>query len=214
MTPDNDEPAGIDFLDFLFTVAISVGLTPELLGRDNITGILSEDWARKAQLPSGQDLFNFGVFCLGFVTLTLSWFGYHGSIRSKPLQYGTFPGMIRFIFDVLLVVMYGVILLYYRHFRVVISLIVLAHLIFVIWDCLKIVEHWNKYQAKAGPHLRRYRREYVSLVSLGLWLLLLWRGTQWLSDSLSLFVAIVLTFFYRINKEFPTWERLFGVDSD
>lgn len=207
----NGEPAGIDFLDFLFTLAISVGLSPGILGIEGWSGLLSEEWLKQGVLPSGQALYDFLVFSLGFLTLTLSWFGYHGSIRKKPLKYGTFPGMVRFIFDVLLVVIYGLILLQYKNFKVVLFLLLVVHFIFVVWDIVKIIEHWTSYQEKAGGHLRRYRREYVSVVFLALFLILWLSGTQ---SSIAVVLAILFIVLYRVNKEYPMWERIFGVKSD
>lgn len=209
---NDGQPAGLDFLDFVFTIAMGIGLTPEILGRDYITGLLSEQWARTVQFPQGQDLFNLGVFLLGFLTLTLSWFGYHGSIRKRPLKYDTLSGMLRFIIDVLLVIIYGVILVKYRHFHVVLFLLLLVHTIFVIWDLLKITEHWNTYQARGGSHLYRFRREYVSVVSFVLFLLV-WASAGVLPQVLTLILAIAVTVLYRVNKIYPTWERLFGVRS-
>lgn len=208
---NNTEPAGIDFLDFLFTVSMSIGLTPEVLGREYITGLLSESWVREGRSPSGSDAFNLGVFLLGFLTLTLSWFGYHGSIKKRPLKYDTLSGMVRFIFDVLLVIIYGLILLRFRDFGIVLGLVVAAHLIFVIWDCFKIIEHWETYRDVPGPfYLQRFRREYVSGLYFILFFLL-WVFSRYWPSWLSLILAITFTVLYRVNKNYPMWERLLGV---
>jgi len=219
MSDNEEKPAGIDFLDFLFTVSIGIGLTPEILGMDYIKGLLSENWVRNGQLPSSPDLYNLGVFILGFLTLTLSWFGYHGSMAKKPIKYGTVSGMFRFIFDVLLVIIYGLILLEFRNFKVVLTLLVIVHFIFVIWDVIKIIEHRDKYLEKAGGHLQRYRREYVSGLFFVLFFILYLSYTLCLYSYslgkwLSLILAIIFTVFYRINKDYVIWERCFGVKSD
>lgn len=82
----NKERAGVDFLDFLFTVAISVGLTPEILQINGVSGLLSEPWHLQGTQFSRDDFFNSGVFFLGLSNLTLSWFGYHASIIRRPLS--------------------------------------------------------------------------------------------------------------------------------
>ena len=126
MNQKEDETAWLDFLDFVFTVAMGIGLTPEVLG-EKFRGLLSESWVHGTESPSGIDLYNLGVFVLGFLTLTLSWFGYHASIRSKPLTYTTTQGMFRFIMDVALVIIYGFILLEFRNYGRVLFLLVIVH---------------------------------------------------------------------------------------
>lgn len=213
MSNGKSETAGLDFLDFIFTVAISVGLTPEVLQIQGVTGLLSEKWVQLGQWPSKDELFNLLVFFLGFLTLTLSWFGYHASIISRPLKYNSGFGMVRFIMDVLLVIIYGIILLHYKSFGAVLTLIIIIHFLFVIWDYLKIKEYKSEFQSKTGGKLKRYRREWVSLVCFILFFVL---GVAFLNDLhrwLSLCLAILITVFYRVNKIYPTWERAFGVNS-
>jgi hypothetical protein len=234
--PKNDETAGLDFLDFLFTVAISVGLTPELLQVFGITGLLSEAWQKEGRFPCGDELFNVGVFGLGFLNLTLSWFGYHASISSRPLNYFSGFGMVRFILDVSLVIMYGVILVKYKSFRVVLFLLLIVWLIFVIWDVLKIREYWrheetsDKATKYFGVQLDVARKEFIDwkprrikilvfrreLVSLVWCLAFIALPTLYFFSSVDRWViligALISTIFYRVNKNHPVWELLFGVD--
>ena len=70
MTNSSDEPAGLDFLDFLFTVAISVGLTPEVLQIPGVSGFLSEEWQKSGRWPSTDEFFEYR--CL-FVRLLQSY---------------------------------------------------------------------------------------------------------------------------------------------
>src|SRR6266571_5487771 len=81
----------IDFLDPLFAVAIGVGFE----------GILLEPWLKEWRIPKGQDLFSLFVFILGILTITLSWFGYHKSIRKMSIE-----GRGRFIVDIELLILY------------------------------------------------------------------------------------------------------------
>ena len=219
MSNSTEKPAGIDFLDFLFTISISVGLTPEILGNGNIKGLLSEEWVWKSQFPSSLDFYNLGVFSLGLLNLILSWFGYHGSIEVKPLKYRTLSGMVRFIFDVLLVIIYGLILLQFRNFKIVISLLVIVYFIFVIWDIFKIIEYRDNYSKANVGHLQRYRREYVSFVFFVLFVILylfyiFCLYSYSLGRWLSLILAIIFTVLYRINKDRAIWERWFGVKGE
>jgi hypothetical protein len=79
------QASDLDLLDFLFTVALSVGLTPEVLQVPGRTGLLSEQWVKLRIWPSGLEVFDLTVYFLGILTLTLSWFGYHASVRTRPL---------------------------------------------------------------------------------------------------------------------------------
>lgn len=217
-TNKDKDTAGLDFLDFIFTIAMSIGLTPELLGNEKIKGLLSEEWAINAQCPS--DFFNLGVFFLGFFNLTLSWFGYHGSIIKNPLTYGTIPGMVRFIIDVLLVIIYGVILIYFRFFKTVLFLLSLVYLLYVVWDLFKIKEHKEKYSLSGHSCvdiIKCYRREFVS----GFWFIMFFAlfvvyfgcglALSDLGKWSALLAAILFTILYRVNKIIPLWEQLFGV---
>ena len=200
-----EDPAGIDFLDFLFTVAISVGLTPEIIGQ---SGLLSETWHIDGRWPNSDEWFDIGVFFLGFINLTLSWFGYHASIKSKPLNFFSAYGMARFNIDVVLVVLYGIMLIEYQRLNVVIAILIVVHVIFVIWDYLKVQEHKKKYE---GTDIWRYRREYVTgfaflIVIIISGLHFIFQTNRWVI----LILAISITLFYRYNKYQETWERLFG----
>jgi hypothetical protein len=212
MTNSTDEPAGLDFLDFLFTVAISVGLTPEVLQIPDVSGFLSEKWQKSGRWPSTDESFNIGVYLLGFFNLTLSWFGYHTSIKARPLNYFSGYGMTRFILDVLLIIMYGIILIKYRSFNVAISLLLIIYFIFAIWDYLRVCEYWeNKYRDKPGTKLQRYRREWVSLFAFGIVaeIALLYFCVSCKSMVCTSFCPLY-TVFYRINKNYATWEKLLG----
>src|SRR6184192_1594806 len=89
---DSDGSIFIDFLDPLFAVAIGIGFQD---------GLFHEKWLLEWQLPKDGDLFNLFVFILGLLTITLSWFGYHKSIRNRSIE-----GKGRFILDVVLLVFY------------------------------------------------------------------------------------------------------------
>lgn len=214
MKNGNDERAGVDFLDFLFTVAISIGLTPELLQIQHVTGLLSEEWHKAGRWPSIDEFFNIGVFLLGLFTLTLSWFGYHASIIRRPLNNFSGYGMARFVLDVFLVIMFGIMLIKYKSFDVALSLFGFIFFIYVIWDFLKIREYRDEFEKKTGTFLERYRRELVTVfwfvaVAFIAFLHFSFHFNRWLILAL----AILITFFYRINKNYAIWERLFGVKS-
>jgi hypothetical protein len=221
----NEEKAGLDFLDFLFTVAISVGLTPEVL--NGVTGLLSEKWQVEGRWPNEVEWIQIGVFTVGFLNLTLSWFGYHASIRSRPLNYLSGYGLVRFMLDVSLVIVYGIILIKYRSPTVVFFLLWLVWLIFVIWDVLKVCEYWRpepgvdgKYfgplwdsaRTEAKAVLKVFRREFVTLFwFLILSVIVLVRSCTHWNEWIFILAAASVTVLYRFNKTHAMWERIFGV---
>jgi hypothetical protein len=230
----NEEKAGLDFLDFLFTVAISVGLTPEVL--NGATGLLSEKWQVEGRWPNHLEWIQIGVFIVGFLNLTLSWFGYHASIRSRPLNYFSGYGLVRFMLDVLLVIVYGIILIKYRSPNVVFFLLWLVWLIFVIWDVLKVREYWRPEPAADGKYfgpqwdsartdcpseykaktvLKVFRREFVTLFwFLILCVIVLVRTRANWNEWIFIIAAASVTVFYRFNKNHAMWERIFGVSNE
>lgn len=209
----NEDRAGVDFLDFLFTVAISVGLTPEILQISGVAGLLSEPWSLQGTRFSSDDAFNCGVFFLGLFNLTLSWFGYHASLDTRPLNYKSGFGMARFMIDVFLVLMFGVLLIKHKSFDVVLALLVVIYLLYVVWDALKIGEYWNsEFKEKKGNYLERFRREWVTVFAfVTVALIAVFYFYFQMDRRYALALAIAITVFYRFNKIYSTWERLLGV---
>lgn len=205
------DSSGIDFLDFLFTVAISVGLTPEALGVSGIEGLLSLSQKWKIAWPDSNDWFYISSFFLGLINLSLSWFGYHASIRTRPLKYSSSFGMIRFIIDIFLVIVYGIMLIQFTNLNVIICILLAIYLIFSVWDAIKIREYREEFNKKdVSNDLERYRREWVTLFAFMLvgivavlHFYLAWN--RWVILGL----AFLVTVFYRFNKLHRTWERLF-----
>jgi uncharacterized membrane protein len=183
--PKKSESVGrlrLEFIDPLFAIAIHIGVAE---------GILHSPWFEQTRLPVGQnEWFNLGVFCLGFATLVLSWFGYHASLRIRPLQ-----GQGRFIIDVVLVLLYAVMLAKYDHFSAVLFVLMIVFWLYPVWDILKVLEH---------PRLSRtsgYRREIVSgmfaLIFSSIWALERWSVV---SGGVILVLAFVSVIAYRAMK--------------
>jgi hypothetical protein len=212
----------LDLIDLVFAATITVGLTPELLGQDNITGMLSEPWVKSAL---AEDPFSFTsaeilhalTFLVGLITLLLSWFGVHASLRAKPILPGTVCGMLRFVLDVALVISYGVVLIFFRQLNVVLMLLAMIYIAFVVWDTLKTIEHWKinssngrKETGQKGQRCRervcsaisRFSRQLVSLVFAILFLVvwLCWNDA-WSWSAVVL--ALLFTLLYRVAKLYP-----------
>jgi hypothetical protein len=137
----------IDFLDPLFAVAIGIGFQD---------GILKEEFVKDWKLPANDDAFNLLVFILGLFFVSLSWFGYHSSIKSKPIE-----GNIRFVLDIALVVLYIVLLFKFKDFGAFLTTLATIYSLFIIWDVFKVLEHPEKYSSNDN-FIIRYIREIIT----------------------------------------------------
>lgn len=214
---DDPEAVKPDLLDFLFTLALMVGLAPELLGR-GFGGILSWNWA--LQVPSAATAFDFSVFLLGLLTLTFSWYGFNASVHRRPVLYGSASGMARFVLDAILIVLYGFVLLTFERFGVVFFVLVVVFLLYTVWDWLKVFEYrkqpWvDPTVAPGGGDVdvsrpRWYLRELRDRESLDYFFVLavaflLYLGSRWLDathlvDWAFLGVLFIATTRYRLEK--------------
>jgi len=123
-------------LDFLFTLALTIGIAPELVGRD---GMASYDWV--LSVPDLNFLVTLGSFALGISTLLFSWYGFNFSISNKPVLYGSVAGMFRFFLDAFLIVLYGFMLIMFKRLDVVVVLLTMIFVLYSIWDLLKLIEY-------------------------------------------------------------------------
>lgn len=191
MATDEKKPFGIDFIDPLFAVAISIGFTE---------GIMKEQWFRDWYMPKGDDTFNLFVFGLGFLTIVLSWLGYHESIKTKPLH-----GIGRFILDVLLVMVYAVLMVKFRDLGAVLFLIAIIYLLYILWDLFKVNEYPKQYK-KEEKWWKRYRRELVTVVWFFIfaliWVIYIFGALNRETLLISAYVSIGL---YRVNKGVDIW---------
>lgn len=212
--------AGVSFIDFLFTIAILVGIIPE--GQNLAKGILSEPWITNGTLlpQSPQDIDNLFSFFLALFVLILSWFGYHNAIVKNPHQ-ETMWSMFRFILDVFLVLIYAFALLNYKSPTSVIMITTSVFWLYLLWDLFLVIEQRDYYKAKIKKTNKTHsliysiisgiRRLWVTLF----WLILISIVSHWqylLSTRVSLTITISFVILYRINKIRPLWELLLGIN--
>jgi hypothetical protein len=231
---DQDAP-GLDFLDFLFTVAMGVGLTPEVAQQTGLL-TLSSKWSSLSD-PLPSQWLGIWVFGLALLNLILSWFGYHASIRFRPLNYNRGVGLVRFTIDVLLVIIYGIALVKFMSFPVVLTIFVIVYVIFFLWDILKIIEYWKPakrtspydvpryFSVQLGRQLRErstgrnkkslvriivtvFRREFVSLGFAMFFIItaVLYHYCQWDAGTI-LIMMFAGSVLYRINK-IHSWKEM------
>lgn len=145
----NHTGTGSDLLDFMFTIAISIGLIPELLQQGHLQGILSQSWIKNNTPPSGNELFDLTVLFLALLVLTFSWVGYKTSVQFRPIKLETLRGMVRFLLDIILVILYAFMFIQFRHLTQVIFVLTVIFLLYFVWDLVKVSEYWGRYKTAA-----------------------------------------------------------------
>lgn len=221
MTANNGQSSkiAIDFIDPLFAVVISISFTQVMLVKPSwldSPGVL---------ITEANERFILLTLLIGYVTIVLSWVGYHKSIRSKPIKIDTTPGFFRFIFDIVLLAGYWLLLVKFEVFGHVLVMLMLIHWTFVIWDQLKWWEYnaednekidkakseADKRKAKEGKR-RSQRRRGIStfwaivftVLWLVYWILGFHDGSLDLYDWAFLVAASIFTGLYRLHKR---WQR-------
>jgi hypothetical protein len=184
--PKEKIPFKADFIDPLFAIAIHLGFAH---------GLINSKWFVDWRMPITGERLTAATFALGFLTLVLSWLGYHQSIKSKPLK-----GYGRFIIDVTLVVIYAMILVKFENLNAVLLLLAIVYLLYLLWDIFKINEYKEQYDLRLSRG-KRYHREIVTAIWFG-WFLLIWiLSNTAIFDYQTLWIfAAIGTVGYRIHK--------------
>lgn len=217
---------GVTFIDFLFTLALWVGVVPEK-SFPNSKGIFSESWIANGISPAVIDIANLLAFFLCALVLVLSWLGYHYSVGGRPHKGDQWYGMARFIVDTLLLFLYTILVMKFKSLDIILVLLSIIFGLYLLWDILQVLEYKEKYIARKITHrsfLRTYRRECVTALWFFCFIFLdivynIVMGSGIFTDKplVDLFFAAIGIFFvitYRLNKFFPIWEKCLGVKSD
>jgi hypothetical protein len=222
---DGSAVGRVDAIDFLFTVVIAIGLTPELLGRDYIGGILSEGWIRSGTCPSWREVEHSLVLLLGILTLTLSWYGYHRSTSRYWSGFTELSGLVRFETQIFMVILYGVLMLLLRHSLAAIVILAVIFLLYILWDMAKIDDMMERDETLCRQYPTTRSRIRFIFAGLGLlhpkfrrqlvtafWFLVIVLDAfacQVIPSLICVLIAILAVIAYRVNKEeeWP-WERL------
>jgi hypothetical protein len=154
-------------------------------------------------VPNQEEWLHIGTFLLGFLTLTLSWYGYHGSLQKRPHKYESGKDMARFVLDVVLVILYGLMLIRFKSLTVVLVILAIVFIIYTFWDAIKFATPHFFEDEDGKEDLELKRRTAVTfgwtialLAVVGLHCIF---GFPWLSLGL----ATACTVLYRWNKYSP-----------
>jgi hypothetical protein len=136
--PSVDGKFRIDFIDPLFAVAIHIGF---------VEGLMNEPWLAARSFPSTSTQWaDISLFVAGIWVIVASWVGYHLSIQKRPLT-----GNMRFYLDIVLLVAYVFLLIYFQSPAGMAILLALIYLVYIAWDYFKVREHPDGLLAPPGP---------------------------------------------------------------
>lgn len=131
---DNLKSIVINFIDPLFSVVLSMSFAQ----------IFDKEWFKDSRLILNEPTkFEVATLILGYLTVIMSWVGYHRSIKATPINVDTKSGRWRFGIDIILLIAYFVLLVSYSNFRRELWLLMFINLIFIPWDLLKRRESLN-----------------------------------------------------------------------
>ena len=143
---DSQQRIVINFIDPLFSVVLSASFGQ----------IYLDYWFKDfSNIWNEQTLFLVLTLMLGYLTVILSWVGYHQSIKSTPIKIETAAGRWRFGLDVVLLISYFVLLVSYGNFRRVLGIIVVIYLLFFLWDQMKRHELLDSHRRELVDSARR-----------------------------------------------------------
>jgi hypothetical protein len=201
----NNEIA-IDFIDPLFAVALNVSFAQ----------IFTEPWFLDRRLVLREpNIFYVATLFLAYLTVVLSWVGYHRSIKKCQISVESWSGRGRFYSDILLVFSYFVLLVSYKNFQRELRVLALIFLLYWGWDHLKRVECPETEENDVARRRDSVARRGVTVFWMLFFLLLALfyqfhppAKAQACEDWLVLITAILGTSLYRWHKRFLWWKQL------
>ncbi len=192
---DNQKSIVINFIDPLFSVVLSMSFAQ----------IYDKDWFKNVVLIWNEpNRFQVATLILGYLTVIMSWVGYHRSIKSTPINVDTKSGRWRFGLDIALLIAYFILLVSFGDLRRELWLLVIINFLFVPWDQLKRLEVLNYNQHDT---LGSSRRRGVTVFWFFIFFIVALLYEFWppqvryeCKDWLILLVAIGGTVLYRFHK--------------
>lgn len=203
---NHENKIAIDFIDPLFAVVLNVSFAQ----------IYTQGWFLDVGLIF-HDPNNFYVvtLILGYLTVILSWIGYHRSIKTRWISVQSVPGRWRFALDVLLLISYFVLLVSYENFRRELWLLAIIFLLFIVWDVFKCLEWPDGKESDIDKRRDSIGRRGVTVIWFLFFLLLAIfhkihppATLHSCEDWIILLAAILGTYLYRLHKEKLWWKGL------
>ena len=184
--------ASVTFIDVLFAVVMSLGL-PQ---------VMAQPWFKSASWSAAPTIvFEVLVILLGYLTLLLSWWGYHRSLYRRGIYESTWTGKSLFTVDILILVGYWLLLVRFENFLFVLCVLATVYVLYICWNCLR-----SRQDSETCP--KQWRRRGVTILwTLVLLVILGIYGVLRLNGFLStpvdwafVILAHMVNFLYRWHK--------------
>ena len=189
----------IDFIDPLFAVVLHI----------SFVDLKATHWFSDFRLIFIEPYsFHLMTLILVYLTMVLSWIGYHRSIKNNPINVEKTWGRCRFGLDIVLLIFYFILVASYENFRRELWVLFAIFVIFVFWDQAKRKEIP---ETSLDSTARRGVTVLWGFVFLCLAILSIWTsvdGSHSCKDWFILTAAILSTIFYRWHKERLGWRPL------
>ena len=143
----------VTFIDVLFAVVMSLGLAEVMI----LPWFTSASWDKAPTI-----VFEVLVILLGYLTLFLSWWGYHSSIHRRKIYERTWEGKTLFAVDILILVGYWLLLVRFESLLFVLCVLTTIYALYTCWD-------WLRSRQESETSSERWRRRGVTV----LWALVL-----------------------------------------
>ena len=196
MVEDDQDKIVIDFIDPLFAIVLHISFVE----------IMTKTWFADFRLALHAP-YNFDVttLALAYVTIILSWIGYHRSIKKNPIRLEHVSGQCRFFLDISLLIAYFVLVVSFENFRRVLWLFVVIYCLFFLWDQFKRAERPESNQEASA---RRGVTVFWLITSLAVALFYHFDPptvSHECEDWIILLALILSTWLYRWHKEHLDW---------
>jgi hypothetical protein len=196
----NDDKIAIDFIDPLFAVVLHISFVQ----------IYEQEWFWFPKRIFGEPyLFHVATLCLAYLTVILSWIGYHVSMKTRWIEVTRPSGKWRFFLDVLLLLSYFILLVSFQHLKRELWMLAFVFLMFIFWDVAKRFE-WrdDDQELPLDERVKSAARRGVTVFWFAAFLALA-SFYQFVAPTpafpclhwVVLVVAILFTVLYRVHKE-------------
>ena len=195
VTQNEDDKIAIDFLDPLFAVVLHMSFVQ----------MKEEPWFSNFRLTYHYPYyFQISTLFLAYLTIILSWVGYHRSIKKSPIGLESKWGWGRFFADIFLLIAYFVLVVSYNTFRRELLVLVLIFFLFFVWDQFKRRERpeTEDSRARRGVTVLWF---FVFLVLALFYCLHPPAESRSCEDWIILLAAALGTLLYRWHKEHLDW---------
>jgi hypothetical protein len=196
----NNDKIAIDFIDPLFAVVLHISFVQ----------IYEQQWFWSPKMIFGEPwLFHVATLSLAYLTVILSWIGYHVSMKTRWIDVSQTSGKWRFFLDVLLLFSYFILLVSFKYLKRELWMMAFIFLMFFFWDLAKRFE-WRE-EDKELPTEDRTKSVarrgvtvfwFVAFFALALFYQLVaptpaFPCLHWVA----FFLAILFTVLYRVHKD-------------